>query len=105
MSELLCTRAQVIDLLNRIVPRIDAGGVNPIDEVKHHCEYTLYRERERIHSEFRSALRLNPPLAKYQKCGCIVCTCDDDEQCHGCGAKHCGTHPVCDFPDPVFEVQ
>jgi len=105
MSDLLCTKAEVIELLNRIVPRIDAGGVNPIDETLHHCEYTLYSERERIHREFRQALRLDPPLAKFQKCGCIVCTCEDDEQCQGCGAKHCGTHEVCAIPDPVFEAQ
>jgi len=103
MSDLLCTRAEVIDLLNRIVPRIDAGGVNPLDEVIHHCEYTLYRERERIHAEFSDALRINPPLAKHQKCGCIVCTCDDEVQCQGCGAKHCGTHEVGEFSSPVYE--
>jgi|DEB19_MinimDraft_3_1074340.scaffolds.fasta_scaffold242632_2 hypothetical protein len=52
MSELLYTD-DVLRLLDRIVPRIDAGGANPIDETLHHCEYTLYQERERIHAEFR----------------------------------------------------
>ena len=52
----------VLKLLDRIVPRIDAGGVNPIDEELHHCEYTLYRERERIHAEFADVLsRLHSP--------------------------------------------
>ena len=35
-------------------------------------------------------------LAKYQPCGCVICTCEDEKQCHGCGAKHCGNrtdHP------------
>ena len=41
-------------------------------------------------------------LAKHQPCGCVVCTCEDDEQCHGCGAKHCGTHPVGEIPNPCF---
>lgn len=45
--------------LNRIVPRIDAGGPNPLDEQLHHCEFTLYRERERIHSEFNLLLKNN----------------------------------------------
>lgn len=52
----------VLKLLDRIVPRIDAGGANPIDETLHHCEYTLYQERERIHAEFKDVLsRLYTP--------------------------------------------
>lgn len=42
-------------LLDRIVPRLDAGGPNPIDPELHHCEWTLYQERERIHAEFAAA--------------------------------------------------
>lgn len=48
--------ARIVELLNRIVPRIDAGGPNPIDPDMHHCEWTLHRERERIHAEFAEAL-------------------------------------------------
>lgn len=55
MSELLYVE-DVLKLLDRIVPRIDAGGANPIDETLHHCEYTLYQERERIHAEFGHVL-------------------------------------------------
>jgi hypothetical protein len=40
----------------------------------------------------------NKLLAKYQPCGCVVCTCEDEYQCQGCGAKHCGTHPVGEVP-------
>ena len=47
-------------LLDRIVPRIDAGGPNPIDPELHHCEWTLYQERERIHAEFESVLAAAP---------------------------------------------
>lgn len=42
-------------------------------------------------------------LAKHQPCGCIICTCEDEMRCHGCGAKHCGTHPLGQLPDPIFE--
>src|SRR5690606_4465386 len=31
-----------------------------------------------------------------QPCGCVMCVCADERQCHGCGAKHCGNrvnHP------------
>lgn len=44
-------------------------------------------------------------LAKHQPCGCIVCTCADDVRCHGCGARHCGTHPVGQIPNAVYERQ
>lgn len=43
------------------------------------------------------------PMAKHQACGCVLCTCQDDGQCHGCGAKHCGTHPVGQFSNPARE--
>lgn len=42
-------------------------------------------------------------LAKHQPCGCIVCTCADDVRCHGCGAWHCGTHPVSEIPNAIYE--
>ncbi len=42
-------------------------------------------------------------LEKYQPCGCIVCTCENDERCLGCGSKNCGTHPVGDLPNPVYK--
>lgn len=25
-------------------------------------------------------------------CGCVVCRCEDEERCHGCGAKFCANH-------------
>lgn len=40
-----------------------------------------------------------PMLARDQPCGCVVCQCPDDEQCHGCGAKRCGKDD-CVFADP-----
>jgi len=45
-----------------------------------------------------------PILAKHQACGCVICTCEDNEEnrCMGCGAKNCGTHPVGLFPNPTF---
>ena len=42
-------------------------------------------------------------LAREQPCGCIVCRCEDEHQCHGCGAKNCGTHPLGQIPNPVYE--
>ncbi len=35
-------------------------------------------------------------LARKQPCGCVVCTCQDATQCHGCRATRCGT-PQCVF--------
>lgn len=45
---------------------------------------------------------LNRRLARNQPCGCVICYCKDEERCHGCGAKNCGTHPPGKFPNPVF---
>jgi len=44
-------------------------------------------------------------LIKHQKCGCIVCTCEDEKQCHGCGAKHCGTHVLGEIPNPIYYIE
>jgi len=41
-------------------------------------------------------------LARNQPCGCVICVCGYDDQCQGCGAKHCGTHPVGQIPNPVY---
>jgi len=41
-------------------------------------------------------------LARLQPCGCIVCYCEDDERCHGCGAKVCGAHPAGALQNPVY---
>lgn len=44
-----------------------------------------------------------PSLARNQPCGCVICICADPVKCHGCGALECGTHPVGEIPDPVYE--
>lgn len=44
-----------------------------------------------------------PALTKYQPCGCVICTCEHETQCQGCGANHCGTHPVGQIPGPVYQ--
>ncbi len=38
-------------------------------------------------------------LLRRQPCGCVVCSCNDDERCHGCGGKMCG-RPDCVFKEP-----
>lgn len=42
-------------------------------------------------------------LARYQPCGCVVCICENVNQCQGCGAKNCGTHPVGQIPNPIYK--
>ncbi len=47
-----------------------------------------------------------PTLAKHQPCGCVICTCEDEQQCRGCGAKHCGNrtdHPPYVVQQPAAE--
>lgn len=44
-----------------------------------------------------------PELCRTQPCGCVICFCENETQCMGCGAKHCGTHPVGQLPNPVYQ--
>lgn len=32
-------------------------------------------------------------------CGCIICICENDEQCQGCGADTCKDFPECKTKD------
>lgn len=41
-------------------------------------------------------------LARHQPCGCVVCYCENQVQCLGCGAEHCWTHDVGEIPNPVY---
>lgn len=67
MSQPIFLPAEVRELLERIVPRIDAGGVNPIDPELHHCEWAIYQERERINAEFAAILSQPQPAAEVDK--------------------------------------
>ena len=44
-----------------------------------------------------------PKLARNQPCGCVICICEGDDRCSGCGAKNCGNHLPGEIPNPVFE--
>ena len=35
---------------------------------------------------------------KHQPCGCVLCTCEDEFQCQGCGAKFCSDHNSKNLP-------
>lgn len=80
------------------------------DRIEHWREHLTYIEP--LHVEELEALctlalqalamQPRPTLHKYQSCGCVICTCENDEQCQGCGAKHCGTHPLGEIPHPIY---
>jgi len=65
--------------------------------VVHHLLASVDRHRRGTSNE------CEPVMAKHQPCGCVICTCEDNEQCHGCGAHHCGKHPIAKFSNPVYE--
>ncbi len=45
-------------------------------------------------------------LARYQPCGCILCSCENEEnKCRGCGTKHCGNHALGELPNPVYDLK
>lgn len=65
---------------------------------------TLASDNERLTARIAELEgQVAPRLARNQPCGCVVCTCEDEIQCHGCGANHCGTHPIGEIPNPVYE--
>lgn len=67
--------------------------MNPQDhlqKIKSKCEQLL-------------AIAEKPLLARNQKCGCVVCICDSDTHCFGCGAKNCGNHALGQIPEPVYQ--
>ncbi len=38
------------------------------------------------------------PYSRTYPCGCVLCICEGDERCHGCGAKSCGKSDAeCDW--------
>src|SRR5690606_3602352 len=41
-----------------------------------------------------------PTIAKHQPCGRVICTCEDEQQCQGCGAKHYGRQALSRLTDP-----
>lgn len=61
-----------------------------LQKIKSKCEQLL-------------AIAEKPLLARNQKCGCVVCICDSDTHCFGCGAKNCGNHALGQIPEPVYQ--
>ena len=49
-----------------------------------HISIAFVKERE------KNAAPDKPTYARVQPCGCVLCVCDDEDKCHGCGAKRCG---------------
>ncbi|WP_299949110.1 hypothetical protein [uncultured Ruegeria sp.] len=80
------------------------GGVEEfdIDEMNNRA-HDLYEYAKNATATDQPTPQQARTLARNQPCGCIVCHCEDDEQCQGCGAKSCGNHPVGEIPNPVYE--
>jgi hypothetical protein len=47
-----------------------------------------------VEQAIRSLASPTAPRAegRVRPCGCVVCVCNDDNKCRGCGAKSCATH-------------
>ncbi len=81
---------------------------NPAWHAKYGDDYAPLYTAAQMHTYARAAVEQASDtrrLAKHQPCGCVVCTCGDEERCHGCGARSCGTHPVGALPSPVYAVE
>ena len=62
------------------------------DKVKAESEVRRLRKRIRKLWEDRGEKEIPCEPLRHQPCGCILCCCEDEEQCHGCGAKMCKEH-------------
>ena len=51
-----------------------------------------YKELGTVEQAFLAltAVLADEELARVQPCGCVVCYCENQERCLGCGAKKCG---------------
>jgi len=73
----------------------------------------LFRELEDERDALREEVeRLKewrePHLKRIQPCGCILCICETEDQCNGCGATSCKKHAnsiasIADDPTAVWE--
>lgn len=45
-----------------------------------------------------------PSIKRIQPCGCVVCICEDEDRCHGCGATSCRT-PECVFRGVTHRIE
>lgn len=87
------------------VGRVKTVGGYP-DESEHTVEW-LCKYRDLKNGDLLYAApqptEQQPELAKHQPCGCVICTCEHETQCQGCGGHHCGTHPVGQIPNPAYQ--
>jgi hypothetical protein len=79
------------------------GNINEHDVIRRNSVLDIIDQRiAALSAAPSSGEDAGQQLARHQPCGCVICWCEDEEQCHGCGAKHCGTHPIGEIPNPVY---
>ncbi len=64
---------------------LETIGVEHLDTIHQALQIAEAAIQDRMDNHTHSSV-----LERQQPCGCIVCTCEDEERCHGCGAKECG---------------
>lgn len=99
---------EAISLLKRIkaalnnLPHLPDETIRRKDEHLHDDLNKFLEEHGKDHIADTSKMIFEPELARHQPCGCVVCSCENQVQCLGCGSKHCGTHELGVFTNPVF---
>lgn len=59
---------------------------------------------KKLETELSEALKWKEPmLSRNQPCGCVICNCESEERCSGCGSKYCGTHAIGQIPNAIYE--
>ena len=79
-------RAELAELLAAIEAMRVAGGAAEFQRAFDEAKIIAARKGEVD----------EPAYARRQPCGCVLCVCEDEIQCQGCGAVSCGTHPSSD---------
>lgn len=72
-------------------PRLDDDGIYTHGTGAHATECGASFARE-MHDEILAMRALDASQPQAKTCGCVICTCEDEEQCHGCGARQCDEH-------------
>ena len=77
---------------------IQRGTGSPLDDAldSHECRKPDAPQKTITLKDHQDAIAML--LGGEQKtypCGCVTCICADEGQCHGCGARSCGTQTCC----------
>ncbi len=63
---------------------------SPFEKLHPADQTDIRAEVDSILAALGATVAPEPAYEKHQACGCVLCTCENPDQCQGCGAKFCG---------------